>query len=1061
MDYSKSRRDFVNFLRNELIGPGPFGKGVSDGEDHLVGVNPIDRFPCGVIYPAADGEVAETDKVPLEGIETVGNSENENNEDEENTFVRRYTPPSSFGMSFYIRRAVKDKNIKFSVNCHAVRYDIDSNFKENHKLQKFERIEMDDARQTIHEPQSSYTEAVKIWDERAKIHIVWRQQSDDGYIVTVSLINLQHMAKTYGTGKDYAEDRAEKSLFEARLEVNIDSGVLMDYPEATQTFIDEEQQEVQLQYSDRKIYAVGHGTSVDWKTDNNSSNEVTYLRTDSMPEVEVPMLVTKENKSQVLDTGYLSTTDDRAKIIEKLHSFINDYQEWRNQLDTKIGKISNNDKVIAKRITDKIDEVIARMTAGVDLLEQDDVVFKSFQIANEAILLQNSGKDFFWRPFQLGFILTILESVAKENSDFRDVVDLIWFPTGGGKTEAYLGVVAFLIALRKLQYPNSAVGTILIMRYTLRLLTRDQFLRATKMIFALELIRREKGELGDKPISIGMWVGGATSPNTFYQMSEKLNESRRSGVEPSLVIDKCPWCGSEFSVRNDNYVNSEHDFKFYCHNSKCAYGQVAEPLPCNIVDEALYKDPPTFLVGTVDKFARLAWEERASAFFGKDKSVRPPELIIQDELHLISGALGSIVGVYEAGIDTVLKYKKIAPKYIASTATIRSAKDQVKSLFGREMRVFPAQGISADDSYFAKTVDTDERPGRLYVGYYAPLLGRQQCFSPLGATLLATPPILFSHDEYEDRLMDAYWTNVVYHGSLKGVGVSQLAYDTDIRDYLRRLINEVYTKNEDELEPDELKVKDLLEKRVHAEVDQLTSQKQPHELSKTFGQLAIQYPQNEYLDAVLSTNMISVGLDVSRLALMVVNGQPLTTAEYIQASSRVGRSDVPGLIVTNYYRDIARNISHYEYFRSYHEAFYKFVEPTSVTPWTYQARSRALHAAYIIAVRHCFPTVDAAEFSGTRDDIYKLTGEFKKRCRNAAGDLADATDEHIDQIIDRWEQEINYCEMYRRNLVYSSDDENNDANRLIYNFDDRIHGIWPTLQSMRNVENTGLLKEIA
>ena len=208
----------------------------------------------------------------------------------------------------------------------------------------------------------------------------------------------------------------------------------------------------------------------------------------------------------------------------------------------------------------------------------------------------------------------------------------------------------------------------MIMRYTLRLLTRDQYLRASRLICAMERLRRERNDLGTEPISIGLWVGKATSPNTFAAAEALVTEARSSGEFPALVLDNCPWCGHAFDLHT-SYQASARQFHFHCLNPQCA---LRGALPCNVVDEALYAKPPTMLVATVDKFARLAWEQRASAFFGGAQS-RPPELIVQDELHLISSALGSVAGLYEAGVDTVLRLRGIYPKYVASTATIRLA----------------------------------------------------------------------------------------------------------------------------------------------------------------------------------------------------------------------------------------------------------------------------------------------------------------------------------------------------------------------------------------------------
>lgn len=216
------------------------------------------------------------------------------------------------------------------------------------------------------------------------------------------------------------------------------------------------------------------------------------------------------------------------------------------------------------------------------------------------------------------------------------------------------------------------------------------------------------------------------------------------------------------------------------------------------------------------------------------------------------------------------------------------------------------------------------------------------------------------------------------------------------------------------------------------------------------------------LDAVLATNMISVGLDVARLALMIINGQPLTTAEYIQASSRVGRSDTPGVVFANYYREQARSLSHYESFRPYHEAFYRFVEPTSVTPYTYQARLRALPAALVIVMRHggfnLLNNDAAANFDSNDLQIAKAVAQLKRRCALSAPDQSDEVSGHIDALIADWQTEVERCRTARRQLEYQVPEKDNGRDRLLYNHDDRIRGLWPTLQSLRNVENTALLK---
>ena len=354
-----------------------------------------------------------------------------------------------------------------------------------------------------------------------------------------------------------------------------------------------------------------------------------------------------------------------------------------------------------------------------------------------------SARPWRWRPFQLAFLLTTMESAIREDDDYRDVLDLIWFPTGGGKTEAYLGLIAFLIVWRRLKYPDSGGGTVAFMRYTLRLLTRQQFERAARVICALELLRRrDPARLGEAPIDIGIWVGREISPNGFRQAKELVKEFRggRTEARYKLLLERCPWCGTRFDpIRG--YEAGEDDFHFHCVAEGCEFGGDDRPLPCNVVDEALYRRPPSLLIGTIDKFARVAWEERTGAFFGADSGSRPPELVIQDELHLITGPLGSVAGLYEAGLETLLVRRGVRPKYVASTATIRMAEEQVRRLYARDLAVFPPPGLSHGDSFFART--DRERPGRLYVGYLAPMLDQQHCFAPLAAALLAAPGAVF------------------------------------------------------------------------------------------------------------------------------------------------------------------------------------------------------------------------------------------------------------------------------------------------------------------------------
>jgi len=1071
MDYSNKRNEFVKWVRRQLTGPVFKDKYSSDSlpDEILQGISPLERFPTGALYPITRMEegldpISEDDDNATESLL----SDEIENEVESTAKPRRYVPPSSVGFSFF----ATGEKIEFEVECSAVRYEQIARDKAGKFISRYKRIELETENVPFTSAGRKFIFEGGDDDYHAGIDVQFREHLG-GFIITVSLFNNQELESTLNY-KNYHRVRLKKTLFEVSLKTYIHSGQIADYPRVEYELLDEEEQELELQYRHKKIYAVGHGAAANWAI---ADNNVSEIWADFIPTVEVPQVTadTDETASEVLVINDLASYTKQKVILQpKLEKFIADYDSWIHQQKRNFEQTEAWESEAATRITKRMKIASDRMSRGLKLIRNSEIAARAFELANHAILNQmhqhdkNLGRNkdlsqYKWRPFQLAFILTALESVINEDDEFRDVVDLIWFPTGGGKTEAYLGLIAFLLIWRRLKYRSSGSGTCAIMRYTLRLLTSQQYLRATRMICALELIRRDNPDLGEEPITIGMWVGQATSPNTFEQAHEMVTKAKEKNAKsiPGLIITSCPWCNDKFKP-NVNYISTLGYFHFCCRNKNCDfyYNSVGN-LPCNVVDEALYSAPPSLLIATIDKFARFTWEERVSSFLGAQNH-RPPELIIQDELHLIAGALGSIAGLYEASLDTTLMCSGVYPKYIASTATIRMAKQHVKKLYGRDLAVFPPPGLCSEDSYFAKTVSPEVRPGRLYVGYLAPMLNRQKCMAPLAATLLAAPEGVFADGEIDrENLLEAWWTQVIYHGSIKGVGNSHNSYNIDVREFFERIVTE-YERSKNGRSKNESSKKNI--QRTSFKIAQLTSLTSAEINAQTFSKLEIPKSIDGCLDTVLATNMISVGLDVGRLALMIINGQPLTTAEYIQASSRVGRSEVPGIVFINYYRDQARSLSHFENFRPYHDSFYRFVEPISITPYTYQARRRALHAAIIISIRHScrylLKNNSAGNFNPQDECVKNVLEKLKTRCIKADPERMNEIVEHIDQIVERWYQEAELCRKSKRQLVYVAPGNDRANDRLIHNFDDLIKGLWPTLQSMRNVENTAFLKAL-
>lgn len=1075
--YIEPRRRLVQWLRTCLIGPG-FVHNVEPENDILTEITPTRLYPTGILFPITPDEGGlDQASDPEEEDDCDGGSVTENEAQHSNGRevkptgkTRRYIPPSAVGFSFFASREVEFHVSAWGV-CYKKRLSIKNQWARqpitfyNDKTSfpfkfpgEFRRVE---SRQPI-------------WPDvndipRAEIFILWRPY-DSGWLITVSLCNRQQVCKAneIPSREEFSKRQEEMALFEVELECEIFSGEVYPYPHKDPSLLDDEERELDLQYRHKKIFAIGHGAAVDWKL---KQGRVSRLRTEFLPIVEVP-LVTPENETidpQTLSLDFLCQADTDPAVFTALDAFVLAYTQWWRVQQNTVDPLMGEEKGAGERIVGRIGTARDRMARGVDLLRQRPEVARTFALTNQAMLRQwvqydkqshpATSRTYRWRPFQLGFLLLTIESVVNLDSPERDIVDLIWFPTGGGKTEAYLALIAFQIIWRRMRFTSSGGGTAVIMRYTLRLLTQQQFERAGRLVCALEILRRNCPEqLGPEPITAGLWVGEATTPNTFKDALTVIGNASTKTAPRRFVFTRCPWCGDSLWKTEDEKVRhgfkaTDTSFRIHCLNERCDFGGYESGfLPLNVVDEALYISPPTLLFATVDKLARLVWDHRAVAFFGRD-ACRPPELIIQDELHLIAGALGSIVGIYEAALDTVIIQRGLYPKYVASTATIRNAQNQIEKLYGRAHAVFPPPGISAEDAFFTRALPLDQHPGRMYLGYLSSLPKKDAGFAVLSSALLSAREETLNSPELED----AWRTMIVYHGSLRGVGDSHNALTYRVKDYLKIQCQRIFGANRKK------KKSKLAEKRSDGlRIAQLTSIYSPEENARTFERLACPVGDDRYLDAVLATNMISVGLDVNRLALMIVNGQPLTTAEYIQASSRVGRSDVPGLVVANYYRWQARSLSHYENFRPYHESFYRFVEPTSVTPFTPQVRRRALHAALVIVMRHSVDYLnenDAADaFDPSQQIILKAIDLLKRRCRQADSGQAAQTADQLDVLADDWSRFVAECQKSERKLVYRRNRDDRTADALLYAYEDLHQGKWATLNSMRNVEDSGLLR---
>ncbi|GAA0413597.1 DISARM system helicase DrmA [Leifsonia naganoensis] len=916
-------------------------------------------------------------------------------------------------------------------------------------------------------------------------------------------------------------------MFQAELEVRpIDdtSGIFLPTRDALvhdRGSRDLEVQRLDLLYRDRLEFAVGRTASATWDTSRSNGRRATAVRTTWLPTAEVPQTRAPDVDGAVMSMRLLMEASP-SELKSGLQPLVDAYSEWLMKQSTANAALPGHlTKQGAIGITDG-KAALKRLDEGLQLLASDEQAQRAFWFMNrtmrdqrlqsqvaalrieqpsltiaEAVAQIDSLGDraASWRAFQLAFILMQLPSVVdptvkRRSSDFPRA-ELLFFPTGGGKTEAYLGLAAFTFGIRRLQgkveTPDGLLdggdGVAVLMRYTLRLLTSQQFIRATTLMCAAEMVRLEDEDTwGSVPFRIGLWVGSSVSPKRYSEAAEQVKDVRESDGNSAyglsvLQFDHCPWCGTAINPKaNVEADDVEKRVRVYCGDRRAgcpfaAGGAAREGLPVLTVDDEIYRHPPTFLLATVDKFARLAREGEAASLFGYVSKrcprhgykhpdteanvcgaerhnpskangrnypstqvmttgrLRPPDLIIQDELHLITGALGTAVGLFEGAVDVLSSWelgpqtsaKRVKPLVIASTATVRKAGEQVQRLYARDVEVFPPQVLSVSDTFFSKEVPLVEQPGRLYLGV---------CLHGARLTLaeIRLSEILLLAGQ---RLFDAYGSAAEPYLTL----VDYFSATRELAGMRRYLEDDVTTRVSN---PD--KSSGYPRRRTPLKIGELTSRISSSEIGRTLTHLASPFdasldttagravmaaklkageklPNRELpFDVVLATSMLQVGVDVQRLGLMLIVGQPKNTAEYIQASSRVGReSSKPGLVVTLANRSRPRDTAHYEQFEHYHNTFYANVEALSVTPFSEAALERGLTGLIVSAAR----VMDAAAKSDVslspevvagagrityrRSAVDALVGKLVARVAQAGGDEAAAlTESKLVLRLDEW-----------------------------------------------------------
>lgn len=1135
------RNELTDMVIRDLLGPaGGAEEELNQYEDHA-----YQRYLVGMLAPKGS-EVAGEE---LDELATGDGDEGEDGGTESGVPAGSTYFPSSMGLSFVVAAEAKSIVIEAEWGQYRRIKSATQHNKDGNPASVWKRRAVVAAPISIDLAGDSIA-AFPLHVDHPLVTLQGRMRStSDGWVVTLFMVNQQEERQRRGEPKD------EVWLFQPKLRVRgIEHQpifVQRKNAKADLSKMDsltrEETETLEMLYRHQREFAVGHGISVHATLPEPLAERATVVETEWVPSFEVPQQTPRsaaddENLTGLTMDMKVLSEQPKEDLIASLRHIENAYQIWISIEQAKLTLPSEKlagHEAAAKQAIDRCTRALQRIKAGIDLVETNPLAEEAFRFANRAMWQQrihstfsrkvrkkemkvedgvttlDAAKNRSWRLFQMAFVLLNLPSLTELHHPDRShetdaVADLLWFATGGGKTEAYLGLTAYTLALRRLQGVvagrSGEHGIAVLMRYTLRLLTLQQFQRAAALMCACETIRRADVEKwGQTPFRLGLWVGNKTTPGTLAAAANALRQKNMGGKPSSRgnphQIMSCPWCGSEIREQHLRVYEAPSDIGrcvTYCGDSdgRCDFTERNSPkegLPVMVVDEEIYRRPPSLLIATVDKFAQMPWKGETQMLFGKVNAVcdrhgflspeiedgqshparngnpsvknrphgflRPPDLIIQDELHLISGPLGSMVGLYEAAVDELCSWevdgKKVRPKVVASTATIRRAPDQVQKLFVRKLEVFPPQGTSIRDSFFALQRQTGpEYPGRRYLGISA--FGRRYPVAMIRSYVAHMAAAQVMYDKY-DKLADPWMTLTGYFNSIRELAGTRRLVEDDIRARLRdadqrglakrrvRLLEELTSRKSG------TDIPKILE-RMEASFDKTL------EAQRAAERKAGQKPSSSVpYDVILATNMISVGVDIERLGLMLVAGQPKNTSEYIQATSRVGRSnDGPGLVCTVFNWARPRDLSHYERFEHYHETFYKHVEALSVTPFSARALDRGLSGVMVALMRLSGEQLNGNMAAGALQDadalMPKIVDLLARRGENATHDatVGARIRDMLGRRRDEWLSRVHNQKDHR--LGYRP--EGGATVGLLEQASDKDWEMFTCLNSLRDVEGT-------
>ena len=1122
---SEIRQEIIDELKMDLIGP---RKGDTDKErqNEITERNPKEEYVAGVLFPR-NWNLEEDDLEQENG----GDSDEEDGVDR-NISKKDMFKPSSFGLTCRLDTSTK----KFKARIKFATYQSLQNEQTNkityhrHPYEQEFEIDVDDgANEEKLNANNGFAIKYKILKNHSYTIL-------DFYLVNNTIKKQKNSLLDF----IFQPEIILESIDNQKIFLEDKEGFIEEFFPADDKHLD-------ILFKDKISFGKGHLCALTWDKNDVFERKIHQIRTTFTPNENIDVIKHVDSIKSLepaLDMIKLSECENPKQLSEFLEPLVIEYQKW---LENKIEiikhdeRFSKDEKDIIFQKIEIAKKSIERMRLSIQILEKNNEAFESFKFANLSMAWAQSqgtwakenaemgevnGVDLLepiykdkrpaWRMFQIAFILTNLESIINPNSDNRETVDLLWFPTGGGKTEAYLGLVAFVIAFRRLRMakdgdiPIEALGTAVIMRYTLRLLTVQQFQRASTLMCACEKIRiSNRKKWGNDPFQVGLWAGSSVTPNSRESALQKRNDIKYShdsdltqikSSNPYVLIN-CPWCGKKLTYNQGLVTGEPEQWRLFCSRNDCLFSNHidSEPdvsLPVVLVDEDIYSRCPCLIIATVDKFAQITFKQEVKNIFGnvnsfcdycgffndtvekhpdshrgkdresseyitKDFLLWPPEMIIQDELHLISGPLGTLAGLYETAIESFCERDGNKPKIIASTATTRSAQDQIQRLFNRDTtRIFPPQIDKFGDTFFSK-VESDSY-GKTYFGLLATGKSGLTILAKVSAVILRCIRRFEENGKYEKENLDPYFTLVSYFNSIRELGGASMNFKDSVPNFIEQIVNNFEKKSQLPVSGStkEVSIEEETEEKTKVETtkvpiwetslrpnqfnelktEELTSRKNSGEIPEILRELEKSIDKipppvkgekddsKQPIDLLMATNMLQVGVDIGRLGVMIVNGQPKHNSEYIQATGRIGRNN-PGLIVTLYSYTRPRDISHFENFKIYHSTFYKNVETVSLTPFTKRARDTGLFGLIVGLIRMSINAVGANDLGPqnnahkldlTNRDQIKLINSIKEiiKKRVSAVEIEELEDtmSNIDYLFNQWTREVR---THKQNLRYT------------------------------------------